>query len=93
MAKRQVSSDVDTRIAVLDTALLDAFAQVEALLRCGREIQRNIIKLRGGNDANSPAQRGAVIERLRTKAAEMHEQGTEMVPLVRGIVRAARKIE
>jgi hypothetical protein len=40
MANRQPDLSFMQRIDVLDVRLLDLFAQVEALLRCGREAQR-----------------------------------------------------
>jgi hypothetical protein len=44
---------------VLDVQLLDVFAQVEALLRLGREVQREALRVRGLPVPVSPSQRKA----------------------------------
>jgi hypothetical protein len=51
MAKRAPSgnpSEEENRINTLDVALLDLFAETEAILRCGGEIEPSIVTLRGG---------------------------------------------
>jgi hypothetical protein len=63
----------------LDVQLLDVFAQIEALLRSGREVQREALRVRGLPHTVSPAQRRAagqaIHERLRDMAGECTELG------------------
>jgi hypothetical protein len=63
----------------LDVQLLDVFAQIEALLRSGREVQREALRIRGLPHPLSPAQRRAagqaIHERLREMTGECRELG------------------
>lgn len=42
-----IRTPADRHSELLDVELLDAFAQIEALLRCGREVQREALRVRG----------------------------------------------
>ena len=55
----------DRQSEVLDVQLMDAFAQIEALLRLGREVQREALKVRGVPHAVSPPQRQAAGQMIR----------------------------
>jgi hypothetical protein len=62
---------VEDRVNVLDLALLDVLAQAEAMMRRGREIQREIVTLRGGDGPLTPGKRTAAVAKIRSAAAEM----------------------
>lgn len=53
---------------LLDVQLLDVFAQIESLLRGGREVQREALRVRGLPIPATPAQRraagGAILDHL-----------------------------
>jgi len=50
-------SAADRQSEVLDVQLLDVFAQIEALLRLGREVQREALRVRGLPMPVTPTQR------------------------------------
>jgi hypothetical protein len=54
--------------------LLDVFAQIEALLRCGRETQRDALRIRGLPDPVTPAQRVAAGKSMRNHVNDMIDQ-------------------
>jgi hypothetical protein len=56
---------------VLDVQLLDVFAQIEALLRLGREVQREALRIRDVPVPVSSSSRNAAGQRIRTHIAEM----------------------
>jgi hypothetical protein len=93
MAKPQTSPINETGINELDVALLDVFAQAEAMLRCGREIQRNLIRLRDGNGPTGRAERSSILKKIDQAAAELHDESKTIVPLTRDIRQAARRLE
>jgi hypothetical protein len=93
MAKRQAERPNEASINALDAALLDVFAQAEAMLRCGREIQRNLIKLRGGNGPSGLAERSSILKKIDQAASELHDESKAIVPLTHDIRQAARRLE
>ena len=96
MAKRAPSgnpSEEESRINTLDVALLDLFAQTEAILRCGREIERSIVTLRGGNGALSATKRVSVVSKIQQAATEMHQKCSEMGSLAGDVAQAAQEVE
>ena len=96
MAKRaggEKSAGNESSINALDVALLDLFAETEAILRCGREIQRSIVTLRGGDGALSATKRGAVISKIQLAASAMHERCNEMVSRAVDLAHAANDVD
>jgi hypothetical protein len=96
MPKRSVNRNQDTvevEINTLDVALLDLFAQNEAILRCGRQIQRSIVTLRGGDGALSTSKRASAISRIQSAATAIHEHCTEMLSRAGDVAQAADKVE
>jgi hypothetical protein len=81
------------RINVLDTTLLDLFAQVESLLRSGRNIQRHAIRLRDGNGAKTAEQRRPVIEKIRDAVEQIGRDLKNASGLVRAMRSAAKDLE
>lgn len=59
---------------LLDVELLDVFAQIEAMLRCGREVQREALRVRGLPDPVSASQRLEAARSIRTHLTDMTEQ-------------------
>ena len=59
----------DRQSELLDVQLLDVFAQIEALLRLGREVQREALRVRGLPMPVSVPQRKAAGQRIRAHLA------------------------
>jgi|SRR4051812_33527257 hypothetical protein len=78
--------------ALFDVQLLDVLAEVEALLRNGREAQREILRVRGEPDARSDAQRAAAAARIATIAASMHDSYRTLGTILRGLRKRAEQL-
>jgi hypothetical protein len=78
---------------LLDVELLDVFAQVEALLRCGREIQREALRVRGLPDPVSPAQRLAAGRLICSHLGDMSEQCRALGEVLRDLQDTAGELE
>jgi hypothetical protein len=63
----------DHQSELLDVQLLDVFAQIEALLRLGREVQREVLRVRGLPDPVSVSvpQRKTAGQRIRAHIGEL----------------------
>ena len=66
--------DSNRQSEFLDVQLLDAFAQIEALLRCGREVQREVLRVRGVPQVLPHARRVVAGESILHQLANMTEQ-------------------
>jgi hypothetical protein len=66
--------ELDERTGVLDVHVLDVLSQVEALLRGAREIQQQILRVRGVPRQRSAQQRRAAAAAVRKTAQEMLEE-------------------
>jgi hypothetical protein len=64
--------ELDRRTGALDVQVLDVLAQVESLLRGAREIQRQILRVRG-------VPRPASLERRRAAAAVLQNTADRML--------------
>ena len=93
MAKPRTRPPIENRLNALDVTLLDVFAQAEALLRCARDIQRHVLKLRGATGMPAGGQRAAVIEKMRSAASEMRKESDAMRPLIRDISKGVDDLE
>lgn len=78
--------------ALVDVQLLDVLAEVEALLRNGREAQREILRVRGEPDARSDAQRAAAAARVAKIAASMHDSYRTLGTILRGLRQRAEQL-
>jgi len=70
--KVQKHLELDQRTGALDVQVLDVLAQVESLLRGAREIQRQILRVRG-------VPRPASMERRRAAAAAVQDTADRML--------------
>jgi hypothetical protein len=73
----------DEHAAVLDVQLLDVFAQIEALLRSGREVQRELLRVRGVPTSTSREQRRAAVSRVQRLAMKMLTESRALPQIVR----------
>jgi hypothetical protein len=66
-------SDANRQSEVLDVQLLDVFAQIEALLRLGREIQREALRVRGVPAPITPSRRQAAGRAIHQHLKQMKD--------------------
>jgi hypothetical protein len=81
--------ELDERTGVLDVHVLDVLAQVEALLRGAREIQRQILRVRGVPRRRSVPQRRAAAAVVRKTAQQMLEESRALALVLRDLRREA----
>lgn len=85
--------ELDQRTGVLDVHVLDVLAQVEALLRGAREIQRQILRVRGVPRRRSLAQRRSAATVVRQTAREMLEDSRALAGVLRELQRDAETLQ
>jgi hypothetical protein len=74
---------------VLDVQLLDVLAQIEALLRGGREVQREALRVRGVPSPVSSSQRKAAAAKIQKRVAEMDSECRTLCDVVQDLAQAA----
>ena len=77
---------------LLDVELLDAFAQIEALLRGGREVQRDALRVRGLPDPVSHAERLAAARSIQDRLTDMREQCGSLGDVLRELQATAAEL-
>jgi hypothetical protein len=78
---------------LLDVELLDVFAEIEAMLRCGREVQRDALRVRGLPNPVSPSQRLEASRSIRKHLADMMEQCQALADVLRDLDDTAAELE
>jgi hypothetical protein len=78
---------------VLDVELLDVFAQIEAMLRGGREVQRAALRVRGLPDPVSASQRLEAARSIRAHLNDMTEQCRALDEVLRDLHETAAELE
>ena len=86
MANRTRSPEVQSQM--FDVQLLDVLAEVEAILRGGREVQRDALRLRGVAPTNS-AQRRAATRRIQRRVDQMRKGCRTLCAVVTGLADIA----
>jgi len=81
---RRRSSELRTQM--LDVQLLDVFAEVESLLRSGREIQHDALQLRIAAPTDRIERRGAA-RRIEKRVAELHKECRTLCAVVETLAR------
>jgi hypothetical protein len=84
---------VERTAAVLDVQLLDLVAEIEALLRSGREIQRHALRVRGVPVASTPSQRTAAATKIRLITESMMKDQQTMVKVLAALRKSARQLD
>ena len=74
---------------VLDVQLLDVLAQIEALLRGGREVQREALRVRGVPAPVSPPQRKAAAAKIQKRVAEMDSECQTLCDVIQDLAESA----
>ena len=67
---------------MLDVQLLDVFAQIETLLRLGREVQREALRVRGLPVPVTPSGRKAAAQAIRQRLDEMRAECEALVEVL-----------
>jgi hypothetical protein len=78
---------------ILDVQLLDVFAQIEALLRLGREVQRHALRVRGVPEPVSAPQRKAAGQRIRAHVGEMANECRTLADILRELEDTAAELD
>jgi hypothetical protein len=78
---------------LLDVQLLDVLAQVEAVLRNGREVQREALRVRGVPSPVSPKERRAAGTAVRQRVDQMDKDCNVLCGIVRDLSAAAKELE
>jgi hypothetical protein len=78
---------------LLDVQLLDVLAQVEAVLRHGREVQREALRVRGVPPPVSPKERIASGIAVRRRVDQMEQDCRVLCGVVGELCVAARELE
>ena len=86
-------SPADRHAEFLDVQLLDVLAQVEAVLRHGREIQREALRVRGVPQPVNPEQRLAAGNALRRRVDQMDKECDALCGVVKDLCASAQQLE
>jgi hypothetical protein len=78
---------------LLDVELLDVFAEIEAMLRCGREVQRDALRIRGLPTPVSASQRLDAARSIRRHLADMTQQCQALTEVLRDLDGTAAELE
>jgi hypothetical protein len=84
--------ELDERTGALDVQVLDVLAQVESLLRGAREIQRQVLRVRGVPRPGSMAQRRAAAAVLKKTAGRMLDDSGSLAELLRDLSRESESL-
>jgi hypothetical protein len=86
MARTERVND-DKQLQILDVHIVDALAQLEALLRHSHSIQRALLKLRDEAPPPTPTPTAAALDALRSHADEMAEDCETLLGIIADLSR------
>src|SRR5829696_5774802 len=89
----QRPDSADRQAEILDVQLLDVFAQIEALMRSGREIQREALRLRGVPSRVGADERQDAGHVIRERLARMTGETRALGDVIKELNRTARALE
>jgi hypothetical protein len=78
---------------VVDVQLLDVLAQVEAVLRHGRELQRDALRVRGVSSSACPVDQRPLGVAMRERVEQMHADCTTLCPVVEELPTSVSALE
>jgi DNA-binding transcriptional LysR family regulator len=84
---------IDRQAELLDVQLLDVLASVEAVLRHGREIQREALRVRGVPSPTTNVERAAAATTIRDRVDQMHSDCMTLCRVVDDVRRSAVEFE
>jgi|SRR4051794_31442756 hypothetical protein len=82
-SRQHTTTDPTRAAALFDVQLLDLLAEIEALLRKGREAQREALRVRGEPDPSTKSQRSASAAKIARLAASMGDDHRTLGKIVR----------
>ena len=80
--KTQRHDTIETQAAIVDVLLLDVLAQIESLLRSGRELQRELLRVRGVPLSTTTEQQEKAASRAESVVVEMLTDSRALVKVV-----------
>jgi hypothetical protein len=86
MPTRRRSPEANSQL--FDVQLLDLFAEVEAILRGGRELQRDALRMRA-IAPTSGAQRRAATQRIQKRVRQMRKECLTLCNVLQGLADRA----
>jgi hypothetical protein len=90
--KLQKHLELDQRTGALDVLVLDVLAQVESLLRGAREIQRQILRVRGVPRPASLPRRRAAAKAVQKSADQMLEDSRALSDVLEDMQRTSETL-
>jgi hypothetical protein len=87
MQKRRADASptsVERQINLMDVRLLDVFAQLEAISRCARDVQRGMIRLREKRAA-PVARRSGSVTQIRKRIMSLSRESKALISVVREV--------
>jgi len=81
------------RTGLLDVAVLDVLSQAEFLLSRAREIQRQILLVRGVGSPVAMVRRRRAAQTVRKLAAEMRRESRQLTPVLEQLQRSASLLQ
>jgi hypothetical protein len=85
--------EIDKQTGVVDVHVLDVLAQIECLLRNAREIQRQILQVRGVPKKPGAARRRAAASEVRKLARTMSDETVALSRILRELERDCDTLE
>lgn len=85
--------ELDHRTGLLDVAVLDVLSQAEFLLSRAREIQRQILLVRGVGSPVAMVRRRRATQTVRKLAAEMRRESRQLTPVLEQLQRSASLLQ
>ena len=85
--------ELDHRTGVLDVAVLDVLSQAEFLLSRAREIQRQILLVRGVAGPRGIAARRRAAQTVKRIAAEMRRELRQLTQILQQLQRSASQLQ
>ena len=85
--------ELDHRTGLLDVAVLDVLSQAEFLLSRAREIQRQILLVRGVGSPVAMVRRRRAAQTVRKLAAEMRRESRQLTPVLEQLQRSASLLQ
>jgi hypothetical protein len=85
--------ELDHRTGLLDVAVLDVESQAEFLLSRAREIQRQILLVRGVGSPVAMVRRRRAAQTVRKLAAEMRRESRQLTPVLEQLQRSASLLQ
>lgn len=85
--------ELDHRTGVLDVAVIDVLSQAEFLLNRAREIQRQILMVRGVGGGRGMSRRRVAAKTVARIASEMRSESRQLTQILEQLQRSANHLQ